>query len=239
MPQPTHDEVAAQLARVLSAKRFEKSPRLSAFLAFVVRNFIGGDLRELKEVRIGMEVFGEKDFDPAKNANVRATAVRLRKELAEYYNNEGKDDPVIIEIPKGGYVPAFRLPSPSGQKNSSVAAGGFRAVLPWVAILLLTFGSGLTWRMLSDRRAAANAQKTPRAPRLFALATTEGHQQIQIKTGHSDAHLLVTPDGEKLYSYSPHGEHSLVPVSVRDLRVKRRLERMRLRNPSCSGRGFL
>ena len=39
---------------------------------------------------------------------MRTEAVRLRARLAMYYSNEGSQDPLVIELPKGGYVPLFR-----------------------------------------------------------------------------------------------------------------------------------
>jgi hypothetical protein len=33
---------------------------------------------------------------------------QLRKKLQEHFSEEGRDEPLIIEIPKGNYVPVFR-----------------------------------------------------------------------------------------------------------------------------------
>src|SRR5262249_38782665 len=38
---------------------------------------------------------------------VRVQAGRLRSKLLEYYATEGKDDKVIIDLPKGHYIPVF------------------------------------------------------------------------------------------------------------------------------------
>jgi hypothetical protein len=62
--------------------------------------------RELKESVIGVEVFGrEAGYDPKRDLIVRTEARRLRVRLGEYYANSGKHDAVVIELPKGGYVP--------------------------------------------------------------------------------------------------------------------------------------
>jgi hypothetical protein len=41
---------------------------------------------------------------------VRIEAARLREKLREYYDTDGRNDPVVIELPKGAYTPhiAFR-----------------------------------------------------------------------------------------------------------------------------------
>jgi hypothetical protein len=47
------------------------------------------------------------DFNPQLNGIVRIHANRLRKLLDEYYQNEGVNDPIVISIPKGRYIPNF------------------------------------------------------------------------------------------------------------------------------------
>jgi len=46
---------------------------------------------------------------------VRTEASRLRARLAEYYVAAGKDDGIVIEVPKGGYTPAFRFREAAAQ----------------------------------------------------------------------------------------------------------------------------
>src|SRR5262249_6204936 len=64
---------------------------------------------ELKESVIGVEVFERSpDYNPKKDAIVRIEAGRLRARLGEYYAEAGKLDELVIELPKGGYVPVIR-----------------------------------------------------------------------------------------------------------------------------------
>jgi hypothetical protein len=42
------------------------------------------------------------------DAIVRIHAGRLRRALKEYYYDAGKNDPIVIEIPKGSYIPVFQ-----------------------------------------------------------------------------------------------------------------------------------
>jgi TolB-like protein len=75
----------------------------------VIERHLEGRDDEVKESLIAVEVFGRPpDYDPKRDPVVRAEASRLRARLAEYYQNEGKLDPLVIEIPKGGYTPRFR-----------------------------------------------------------------------------------------------------------------------------------
>ena len=111
MPSVESEGQAArqQLERVLSSSGFARNERLSGFLRFAVERHLEGRDEELKESVIAIEVFGRPPgHDSKKDPIVRTEAGRLRSRLAEYYLGEGKDDPLIIELPKGGYVPLLR-----------------------------------------------------------------------------------------------------------------------------------
>jgi TolB-like protein len=101
--------VRRQLEGILASSGFAKKDRLSRFLRFVVERKLAGRAHELKETVIGFEVFERQaDYNPKKDAIVRTEAGRLRARLAEYYSGEGKSDSLVIELPRGGYVPIFR-----------------------------------------------------------------------------------------------------------------------------------
>ena len=110
VPAETDIQAArAELKRVLESPVFAHSERPSRFLRFVVERHLEGRDHELKESVIGSEIFGRRpDYDPKNDSVVRIEARRLRALLNEYYLGEGKSDPVLIELPKGGYVPVFR-----------------------------------------------------------------------------------------------------------------------------------
>ncbi|MBV8847548.1 MAG: hypothetical protein JO307_32455, partial [Bryobacterales bacterium] len=92
-----------QLERVLASPGFSRNERLSRFLRFVVEQHLAGRDAEIKESLIAIEVLGRRpDHDPKQDSIVRTEAARLRARLGEYYVSEGKRDPVVIELPKGG-----------------------------------------------------------------------------------------------------------------------------------------
>jgi hypothetical protein len=87
--------------------------RLLQLLEFVVESTLRGDASHLKETTIGVEVFGRTpDYDPKVDTIVRSQAWRLRAKLRKYYSSEGANDPVLIEIPTGQYVPSFHARQP-------------------------------------------------------------------------------------------------------------------------------
>jgi predicted ATPase len=110
-------EVAAQLERVLASRLFTSSRRLSAFLRFIVEATLRQRTAGLKESVLGVEVFGRNaGYNPQEDPVVRVMAGRLRSRLAEYYHSEGVSDPVIFELPRGGYVPTWH-----GRENGRAA----------------------------------------------------------------------------------------------------------------------
>lgn len=105
----SNDKVLDQLNRILSSKAFRQADRLKRFLSFVVEETISGRSDRLKEFVVGVEVFGkDTSFDPRNDPIVRVQARRLRAQLARYYREEGQEEELVIEMPKGGYAPNFR-----------------------------------------------------------------------------------------------------------------------------------
>jgi TolB-like protein/Flp pilus assembly protein TadD len=98
-----------ELEKVLASPGFARNERLSRFLRCVVEGHLEGKDLELKESVIAVEVFGRSpDFDSRLDPVVRTEAVRLRTRLSDYYSKDGKADALVIELPKGGYIPRFR-----------------------------------------------------------------------------------------------------------------------------------
>ncbi|SPE31873.1 TPR repeat-containing protein (fragment) [Candidatus Sulfopaludibacter sp. SbA3] len=120
------EALRAELERLLSSQVFSNSDRLSQFLRFVVEQSICGQADGLKEWLLGIHVFGRSEaFDPSVDAIVRVEAGRLRTKLAAYYETDGQDDPVVIEVPKGSYAPVFHERSSRAPQIPPAEANGF------------------------------------------------------------------------------------------------------------------
>ncbi|MEW6125415.1 MAG: hypothetical protein AB1757_00005 [Acidobacteriota bacterium] len=103
----------AELGKLLESQTLHGSESLKSFLRFVVTKTVENQDTQLKEYTIATEVFGRNSkYDSRNDSVVRVQASRLRSKLQEYYANEGKDDAVIIELPKGGYIPVFTTAKP-------------------------------------------------------------------------------------------------------------------------------
>ena len=98
-----------QLNRILASRTFHQADRLKRFISFIVEETISGRGTHLKEFLVGMEVFGkDARFDPRTDPIVRVQARRLRARLSRYYTEEGQEDEIVIDLPKGGYAPVIK-----------------------------------------------------------------------------------------------------------------------------------
>src|ERR1700738_2028351 len=91
--------VRAALDKILASPGFANADRLSRFLRYVVEATLDGQPDKLKETLLGIEVFGRKPtYDPRVDAVVRTEAVKLRARLKDYYEKDGQDDAVVIDL---------------------------------------------------------------------------------------------------------------------------------------------
>jgi hypothetical protein len=184
--QSNYEEKRQQVARILASPSFRNAPLLQKFLDFITAKSTDGHVEDLGEYTIATQVFGRpQDFDPASDTIVRTQAYRLRTKLKEYYETEGKADSLIIEIPKGHYVPSFSLrhetvpaseTAESSESNEIPALGGLSTdraheqrsrlifviagvLLLAIAVFLLGTFFGSRWN--SAQTAAAAKAKVP------------------------------------------------------------------------------
>ena len=102
------DQLLDALARVLASETFAEVFRLKKFLEYSVNTTVVGHGDRLKGFVIACEVFGKEDPSDAQTTTVvRVEAGRLRRRLKDYYETEGKNDPIRISMPKGGYSTVF------------------------------------------------------------------------------------------------------------------------------------
>ena len=112
MPEGTPDatEIRAALARLIASPAFSKSPQLAHFIKFVVDETLAGRGDRIKAYTVAADALGrDANFDPQNDPIVRVEAGRLRRALTNYYGNGGRNDLVIIELPRGSYMPVFHV----------------------------------------------------------------------------------------------------------------------------------
>jgi len=135
---PDPSSIRAQLNRILDSEEFRASVKQRRFLHFVVDEALAGRGAGIKGYTIAVNVYGrDADFDPQLDPIVRVEAGRLRRALERYYLTAGNADPLRIEVPKGGYLPRFRLrhdvpaPAANGNPTPGPPTGAGIAVLPF------------------------------------------------------------------------------------------------------------
>jgi len=119
LEQLDNADIRVVLDRVVASPGLSKSPQLVSFLRFVVETVLTGKGRQIKAYTIATDALGrDARFDPQTDPIVRVEAGRLRRALRNYYANGGGNDAVLIELPRGSYVPLFRAnTAPRGSRT--------------------------------------------------------------------------------------------------------------------------
>jgi hypothetical protein len=159
------EEKLDQLEKILHGRALHGSDNLKAFLRFIVDKSIENQESQLKEYVIATEVFGRgSDFDSRVDSVVRVQAGRLRTKLHEYYETEGRDDRLIIVLPKGQYTPVFSYAQKSEDRGSYHEAGGEAPAMGVVSNPDEATGVAQTGHVNGSARDAAAAPASGAAP---------------------------------------------------------------------------
>jgi adenylate cyclase len=203
---PSADVVRAQTKRILASPELKRSSSLSRLLRFVVEETLNGNGHELKEYRLGVDVFERgADFDPRVDPVVRIQAAKLRSRLAEYYSSEGRNDKIRIAIMKGGYVPTFTFVHGREEKPAALKAADKQsiAVLPFVNISADPenehFTDGLTEELINVLTSVPGLRVVARTS---AFSFKNSRQDIRDIGAQLNAHAViegsVRKDGNRL-----------------------------------------
>ena len=96
------EAIRHQLVRILHSGPFHQSQRRQRFLEYLVNETLAGRGERLKAYNVALEVFDRPaSFDPVVDPLVRIEAARLRDKLREYYEADGRSDPIHIESAEG------------------------------------------------------------------------------------------------------------------------------------------
>jgi hypothetical protein len=147
---PTSQECWALLERIEACAGLRRAPRLREFLDYVARRSLRDGCIQIHEQEIGTAVFGRPEtYDTSVDNIVRANATELRKRIETYFESEGSEESLIVEIPRGSYVPVFRYrPAPAtpiqaGDTEAPLAEvsraipAARRVPLPWLIVGLV------------------------------------------------------------------------------------------------------
>src|SRR5580692_11820901 len=106
-----------QVQRIIQSKAFRTSEVHRNLLHYLAEKSLAGTADSLKEYTVGLDVFAKPaSYDPRQESVVRMHVARLRQKLADYYRTDGIDDPILVELPKGGFKMTFEpRPAPAAQ----------------------------------------------------------------------------------------------------------------------------
>lgn len=188
---PAAASIRAQLDRMLGSECFAHAPSLARLLRFIVEQTLAGQAHRLKEYTLGVEVFERGgDFDPRVDTIVRVQGRRLRTKLREYYAGSGRDDPILIALPKGHYVPVFEF-APT-RRSPQRRPSRWRTAIAVAAIATLAMA---TLAMLASRPASppVPANRPPAVVVLPFQDLSESRDQEHIGDGLAEEliHLLA------------------------------------------------
>ncbi|MEO8099191.1 MAG: hypothetical protein ABI811_15915 [Acidobacteriota bacterium] len=199
---------SAQVQRILQSKTFRTSEVHRNLLTYLAEKSLAGESDSLKEYTVGLDVFSKpSSYDPRQESTVRMHVARLRQKLSEYYRTEGVDDPIFVDLPKGGFRVTFEpRPTPAAVEaepaaETSVAAHTkrywFEVVL--VAALFVAVGSALyfgTKLWQSERADTKSAAWTPELRQLWEPIITSSRPLIvAVSTASSQVTAGATASG--------------------------------------------
>lgn len=216
--EPGAEAVRDELDRLLASPFFNHSRRFPNFLRFVVEHTLAGDIDNIKERTLGIEIFGrDPDYDTATDPIVRVTAAEIRKRVAQYYQDSAHTQELRISLPSGSYVPHFHWPStevhPLGSPTkqgviSEIVAEPAPASkthpspiiwLRWIAAVLVLAMAAAGWLLWQRSRPSAfdtfwQPILSPSQPVLVCVADQLEYSVIQLRDAADPSHQITLKD---------------------------------------------
>ena len=173
-----------EINKLTNSHSLHSSESLCKLLRYLAEHSLDHPGVALKEYQIATEVLGRPvGFDPQSDSTVRVQAGRLRVKLTEYYAQEGIDDPIVVELPKGSYALTFHLrPSKTGTQLAPqivpvepkpierVPGNWSRVSIVVMLVLVVLLAASLVWiGILVSQRANVQSTATPPIPTAYQV----------------------------------------------------------------------
>jgi len=173
-------EWQALVKRIAASEVLSRASQLRNILLYIVDRSLH-DTYPIKERDIACEVLKRPpNFDGTLDNIVRVQVGHLRRKLDQYFATEGKDEPLLIVIPRGSYIPRFEVrekvkelavePEPVLATSAQIDPPPTRLWILAVAAAVLIVAGGLMFATRS-RTASATATLQPVVPRSANLIT--------------------------------------------------------------------
>ncbi|MEJ0040383.1 MAG: hypothetical protein WDO68_30900 [Gammaproteobacteria bacterium] len=200
------ERVHEEFERVLASATFRGATRQAGLFRYLIEETLGGRAAYLKEYSLGAQALERgPSFDPRTDPIARVEASRLRRRLELYFATEGAGDSVVIELPKGSYVPVFSERAPASLSHATSRSRSSRAIRhPLVAgTLVLVLAAAAALVLWKDRR----EDSVPRPVTRLEVALG-AHATLASDVG---SNFALSPDGTRLafLGQEPNGDKRL------------------------------
>lgn len=196
----TANSEQARLAvdELLGSETFSRSEQLRSFLSYVCERALAGHGKEINEYSVAVDALGKPaDFSPGEDSSVRRTAYELRQKLQKYYEGEGREAAIRVELPKGSYTPRFVEPAvapkaPAIQDPRMPAVPAPRRLTPlWIlgALVVVLGALAVVFGAMAFR--AAVPALDPVVREAWLPAAPSGNE-VLVSVG-TTLHLIVRP----------------------------------------------
>jgi hypothetical protein len=158
--EPAAQDIREQVGRLLGSVAISRSESTRRLLGYLCEKSLAGEADSLKEYAVGVDAFGKPpNYDPRQDSIVRFQASRLRQKINEYYQTEGKSDPIAIDFPKGGFKLVFRRQSADSSEDLQASLTRWRryALALGIGALALLLWAGLATARLLRQPTEATA----------------------------------------------------------------------------------
>jgi hypothetical protein len=153
--------------RIAASGSLGRSRLLAEFLLYIVDRHIRDRTDEITEQQIGILVFGRAEgYDSNEDNIVRSYARNLRKRIEEYFATEGKEEPLRLEIPRGGYAPAFSY------RTVETESSTINPIVSNPTSMLARNDVDISPKISSDPESGAAQARLPHAPEVSGAVST-------------------------------------------------------------------
>ena len=202
LPPAKAEEIRILLERVVGSHHFRGSHRCVKLLRHITEMTLGGETQRLKERTLGVEVFERApDYDTNQDPVVRSAAAEIRKKLAQFYQESGREIEPRIELVAGSYVAEFHFREDSTKarlppaRRALVAGGAAALTLSALAVaVLLLLASGTSsdldhfWAPLIE--APGSVFVSTGQPAALVLKSARAQDAIQGSGGPPEREML-------------------------------------------------
>jgi hypothetical protein len=174
----TETGMLGQVERIARSEAFRNAEGLKRLLTYLAERTAAGEAAQLKEYTVGVDGLSKPvTYDPRHDAAVRIQVGRLRQKLTDYYLNEGKEDRIIIELPKGQFGLVCEIRDPVHAEKST----RWRMAVAGLAIAFLAaLGWGIyEWTQVKTR-VAAREDWTPELQQIWQRFTASDRPVVVI-----------------------------------------------------------